>query len=79
MPIYFALGRHDYEAPSILAEQYFKIIEAPKKEIIWFENSAHFANIEENKKFNNLLIDRILPTITKSIDRPIYIKGEDER
>jgi pimeloyl-ACP methyl ester carboxylesterase len=63
VPIYFALGKHDHEAPSILAEQYFKIIEAPKKEIIWFENSAHFASIEENEKFNDLLINRILPTI----------------
>jgi pimeloyl-ACP methyl ester carboxylesterase len=63
VPIYFALGRHDYEAPSILAEQYFNIIEAPKKEIIWFENSAHLANIEENEKFDDLLINRILPTI----------------
>ena len=63
VPIYFVLGRHDYEAPSILAEQYFKIIEAPEKEIIWFENSAHFANIEEDGKFDDLLIDRILPTI----------------
>jgi pimeloyl-ACP methyl ester carboxylesterase len=62
VPIYFVLGRHDYEAPFILAEQYFKIIEAPQKEIMWFENSAHFANAEENEKFNNLLIDRILPT-----------------
>jgi pimeloyl-ACP methyl ester carboxylesterase len=63
VPIYFALGRHDYEVPSILAEQYFKIIEAPKKEIIWFENSAHLANIEEGEKFNDLLINNILPTI----------------
>jgi pimeloyl-ACP methyl ester carboxylesterase len=63
VPIYFVLGRHDYEVPSILAEQYFNIIEAPKKEIIWFENSAHLANIEENEKFNDLLINRILPTI----------------
>ena len=63
VPIYFALGKYDYEVPSVLAEQYFKIIEAPKKEIIWFENSAHFANIEENEKFDDLLINRILPTI----------------
>ena len=63
VPIYFALGKHDYEVPSILAEQYFKMIEAPKKELIWFENSAHLANIEENEKFNNLLINNILPTI----------------
>lgn len=63
VPIYFVLGRHDYEAPSVIAEQYFKIIEAPKKELIWFENSAHLADIEEHEKFNDLLINHILPTI----------------
>ena len=60
MPIYFVLGRHDYEVPSILAEPYFNIIEAPHKELIWFENSAHFANIEEKEKFSNLLINSLL-------------------
>jgi pimeloyl-ACP methyl ester carboxylesterase len=63
VPIYFVLGKHDYEVPSVLAEQYFKIIEAPKKELIWFENSAHFADIEEHEKFNDLLINHVLPTI----------------
>jgi esterase/lipase len=58
------LGKHDYEVPSVLAEQYFNIIEAPKKELIWFENSAHFANIEEKEKFNALLINHVLPTIS---------------
>jgi proline iminopeptidase len=57
------LGKYDYEVPSVLAEQYFKIIEAPKKELIWFEKSAHFAYTEENEKFNDLLINHLLPTI----------------
>lgn len=64
VPIYFVLGRHDYEAPSVIAEQYFKTIKAPKKELIWFENSAHLADIEEQQKFNDLLINHILPTIS---------------
>ena len=59
VPIYFVLGKHDYEAPFVLAEQYFEIIKAPKKELIWFENSAHFADIEEHGKFNDLLINHI--------------------
>ncbi len=67
VPIYFMLGRHDYEVPSVLAEQYFKLIEAPKKELIWFENSAHLANIEENEKFNSLLTKIIQTTDTDHI------------
>lgn len=63
VPVYFALGKHDYEAPFMLAEQYFKILEAPCKELIWFENSAHLPYVEENEKFNDLLINHILPAI----------------
>ncbi|GEM_PF-3388746 len=60
--IYFTLGKHDHEAPSILAERYFKIPEAPHKELLLFENSAHLTNLEENEKFNDLLINHILPS-----------------
>ena len=55
VPIYFMLGKHDYEVPFMLAEHYFNLIESPKKELIWFENSAHLANIEESEKFDDLL------------------------
>ena len=62
VPVYFLLGKHDYEGVFILAEQYFKILKAPKKELIWFENSAHLAIVEENTKFIDQLINHILPT-----------------
>jgi pimeloyl-ACP methyl ester carboxylesterase len=60
VPIYFALGKHDYEVPFMLAEHYFNLLEAPNKELIWFENSAHLPNVEENEKFNDLLINHVL-------------------
>ena len=61
IPLFFMLGKHDYKVPYPLAEQYFNILEAPSKELIWFENSAHFLNIEENDKFNDVLINHVLP------------------
>jgi pimeloyl-ACP methyl ester carboxylesterase len=60
VPIYFALGKHDYEVPFMLAEHYFNLLEAPSKELIWFENSAHFPIVEEAEKFNDLLINHVL-------------------
>jgi len=60
IPVYFVLGRHDNEAPSVIAEKYFNILKAPCKELVWFENSAHMPNIEENKKFTDYLIGRVL-------------------
>lgn len=55
-PIYFCAGRYDYNTPSILIEKYFNHIVAPEKEIIWFEESAHFPHIEEPGKFAELAI-----------------------
>lgn len=60
VPVYILAGRYDYDTPSTLAEQYFNIIKAPGKELVWFENSAHFPFYEEPQKFNSVLIDKIL-------------------
>lgn len=60
VPVYFLLGRHDYEAPSVLAERYFEALKAPRKTLIWFERSAHFVNTEEPDSFNQFFIDRLL-------------------
>ena len=51
VPAYFFLGRNDYQAPSIIADMYIKGLKADIKEIVWFEESAHFCNIEEEEKF----------------------------
>ena len=59
VPVYFLEGKHDYEVPSILAEQYFEMVKAPDKKLIWFENSAHFVNAEEVEKFNDFFINQV--------------------
>lgn len=56
VPVYFFLGRHDINAPSVLVEEYFSILEAPSKEIIWFEHSGHSPWINESDKFVDELI-----------------------
>ena len=60
IPVYFFTGRHDYDTPFKLVEQYLEVLNAPKKEIIWFENSAHFAFYEESEKFNEMVITKFL-------------------
>ena len=56
VPVYFFQGRHDINAPSVLVEEYFSILEAPSKEIIWFEHSGHSPWINESDKFVDELI-----------------------
>lgn len=51
IPVYFFNGRHDYTTPFELSEKYFKKLKAPKKQLIWFENSAHFAFFEQPQQF----------------------------
>jgi pimeloyl-ACP methyl ester carboxylesterase len=55
IPIFFCAGRMDYNTPSVLVEEYFQRITAPKKELVWFEHSAHCPPFEEYEKFNDLL------------------------
>lgn len=56
IPIYFFAGKYDYITPSILVEKYYEKLEAPHKEFIWFENSAHFPQCTENDKFCDLML-----------------------
>lgn len=59
VPIYFLEGRHDYNVPFKLAEDYYNTLQAPHKEIIWFENAAHMIPFEEPEKFNEAIINKI--------------------
>lgn len=51
IPIYFFIGKSDYTTPHELVSEYYDLIKAPNKELIYFENSAHFPFIEEPDKF----------------------------
>ena len=41
-PVYFFVGRFDYNAPGQLTQAYYDQLEDPAgKHLVWFENSAH--------------------------------------
>jgi pimeloyl-ACP methyl ester carboxylesterase len=63
IPVYFCLGRHDYEVPSVLSAKYFASLQAPSKQLVWFESSAHMPYVEEKEKFERFMIDVVLPAI----------------
>lgn len=62
IPTYFIIGKYDYTTVYPLVESFYKQLKAPVKELIIFENSAHFPQLEEDEKFNDTLI-RILNNI----------------
>jgi pimeloyl-ACP methyl ester carboxylesterase len=61
VPILFFEGRHDPYCRPSLVQEYSQTITAPKKEVIWFEDSGHFPFFEEKQKFTNKLFQRVLP------------------
>jgi len=61
IPVFFLQGRHDYNTPTILFDLYFSSLIAPRKEVIYFEDSAHNPMYEEPEKFEQVLIERVLP------------------
>lgn len=56
VPVYFFLGRHDINAPVELVEEYYDLLQAPLKEIVWFEHSGHSPWINEGDKFVEELV-----------------------
>lgn len=65
LPVYIVLGRHDMNNPSSIPEEYFNLLEAPKKELIFFENSGHGMLWEEADLFHRLMLETILPETYK--------------
>lgn len=51
VPVFLFAGRHDYVTPSELGVTYVQVLAAPCKQIVWFEDSAHFPFYEEPGHF----------------------------
>jgi pimeloyl-ACP methyl ester carboxylesterase len=60
VPVYFLLGRHDVNAPPVLAEDYYERLHAPHKELIWFEHSGHNPWVTESARFVDMTVNRVL-------------------
>lgn len=60
VPVYFLLGRHDVNAPPVLAEEYYELLNAPHKELIWFEHSGHNPWVTESARFVEVTVNKVL-------------------
>jgi pimeloyl-ACP methyl ester carboxylesterase len=56
VPVFLFLGRHDHTAPSELSQEFYGSLQAPHKEVIWFEESAHTPDLDEPEKFQREVI-----------------------
>lgn len=53
IPIIFMSGKYDYTVNWELSKEYFNSLEAPRKEFLLFENSAHSPLFEERERYVN--------------------------
>jgi pimeloyl-ACP methyl ester carboxylesterase len=56
VPVVMAQGRLDQVAPGKAAQRYFDQLNAPSKQLVWFEHSAHTPQLEEPDLFRSLIL-----------------------
>jgi pimeloyl-ACP methyl ester carboxylesterase len=61
IPMFFFEGRYDHSVDATIVAKYFPQIEAPHKELVWFENSGHFPMLEEQVRFGAMLVEKVRP------------------
>jgi pimeloyl-ACP methyl ester carboxylesterase len=66
IPVYILQGIHDYQAPYLVAKEFFNNLKAPKKEFFTFENSAHSPIMEETEIFNTIVRSLVLEKISNN-------------
>ena len=68
VPYFVFDGVLDQNTPASLVQGWFDSIEAPQKELIWFEESGHNPMGDEPERFKKLLIDRLSAIAKKEIN-----------
>jgi len=62
VPVYLFIGRHDYNTPFVLAEEWYDVLRAPYKQFVWFEKSGHSPQYEEAEVWNSVFARHVLKT-----------------
>lgn len=62
-PVYFFVGRNDHQTNFAISEQYYKQLDAPKKDLFWFERSGHLIPVTEPELMQQAVIKKILPQV----------------
>lgn len=59
-PVFFFVGRKDFQTSSYITAQYYSIVKAPKKDLFWFE-TGHAIPASAPSRMQDIIIDKILP------------------
>ena len=59
--MFFFVGRHDWNTPPALVEEWAAQLSAPHVELVRFEDAGHFLAIEAPEELQARLIEKLLP------------------
>jgi len=65
MPVFFFLGRRDHWVPPETSVRYFDALNAPRKELVWFDESGHAPFADEPAKFNRMMVELVRPVAAR--------------
>jgi pimeloyl-ACP methyl ester carboxylesterase len=61
VPVFLLTGRHDWNTPYPLVEEWAGQLEAPLVEIVWFDDAGHMPPLETPEAFQRALIENLTP------------------
>ena len=63
VPAFFFLGRHDHWVPPETSVDYCNALTAPRKELVWFEESGHEPFVDEPARFTTSMAELVRPVM----------------
>lgn len=64
LPTFFFLGRRDHWVSPANSLAYIDALDAPSKQVVWFEESGHEPFVDEPNRFNDAMRDLVRPVLT---------------
>lgn len=61
VPVFFFTGRHDWNTPYPLVEEWAGTLQAPSVQMVWFDDAGHMIPLESPDAFQRELIARLVP------------------
>jgi pimeloyl-ACP methyl ester carboxylesterase len=68
MPVVVFVGRRDHWVPPETSVAFFNALDAPSKQLVWFDHSGHEMFVDEPEKFNATMVDLVRPLISSVPD-----------
>lgn len=69
VPVFFFLGRRDRWVPPATSVAYYDALDAPAKQLVWFEESGHEPFADEAEKFDRAMLALVRPVAVRALQR----------